>query len=113
MTSMAATDELVFVYTTLPDEATALDMARTLVEAKLAACCNLLGRTRSVYAWAGRIEDGYETPMLIKTRAALVEAVVARARATHPYETPCFVTLPLNSAHPPYLAWALAATEAQ
>ena len=47
-----ATDARV-VLVTAPDEATALTLARTLVDESLAACCSLIPGIRSVYRWQG------------------------------------------------------------
>ncbi len=107
---MTDTDPLAFVYTTLPDETAAAVMARALVEARLAACCNIMASMRSVYRWGGAIEVQREIPMLIKTRRSLAERVIEAARPLHPYATPCFLTLPIETVNAPYLAWALAET---
>lgn len=101
---------LAFVYTTLPDEAAASAMARALIEARLAACCNILPPMRSVYRWGGAIENQRETAMLIKTCRDMVDRVIDAARPLHPYATPCFLTLGIEAANAPYLAWALAET---
>lgn len=106
--------EFVFLYTTLPDEAAAQAIARALLEARLAACCNILSPMRSLYRWEGAIQDEAETAMLIKTRRSLANEAVEAARGLHPYAVPCFLTLPVESVDGPYLAWALAETlEAQ
>lgn len=108
---MTDTDTLVFIYTTLPDGDAASTMARALVEARLAACCNIIAPMTSVYRWDGVIEASGETAMLIKTRRAMAQQVIEAARALHPYETPCFLTLPIDGVNAPYLAWALGETE--
>jgi periplasmic divalent cation tolerance protein len=104
-------DTLVFVYTTVADQATAAKIARALVERDLAACCNIVGPMMSVYKWAGEMTSDPEIALWIKTRAGLAEAAIEAARALHPYETPCFLTLPIAGADAPYLAWALEQTE--
>lgn len=107
---MTDAEPLAFIYTTLPDEAAAAAMARALIDARLAACCNILAPMRSVYRWGGAIEVQRETAMLIKTRKSLAGRVIEAARPLHPYATPCFLTLPIEAADAPYLAWALAET---
>lgn len=107
---MTQTDTLAFVYTTLPDEAVASSIARALIEARLAACCNIMPPMRSLYRWGGAIENQRETAMLIKTRRALVDRVIETARPLHPYATPCFLTLPIDGVNAPYLAWAMSET---
>lgn len=106
-------DEIVLIYSTWPDAATATAAARALVEMRIAACANILPATTSVYRWQDRIETGSEVAMLIKTRAICADDAIAAARALHPYEVPAFVTLAARGGHGPYLDWILAETVPQ
>jgi periplasmic divalent cation tolerance protein len=102
--------DYVFVYSTFPDQASALRVAEHLVDAKLAACANLSAPITSVYVWQGKREAATEIAALFKTRRALAEQVIAEARRLHPYEVPCFLVLPIESGSPDYLAWVRAQT---
>lgn len=103
-------DDLVFIYTTLPDANAAEALGQHLVQAKLAACVNIFGPMTAFYEWKGALERAQETPMFIKTRRGLAEAAIGEARAHHPYETPLFAVLPLEAVNADYLAWAQAQT---
>lgn len=105
-----ADDELVFIYTTLPAVKDAEALGEHLVRARLAACVNIFKGMTAIYEWKGALERAEETPMLIKTRRGLVSAAIREARARHPYETPIFAVLPLESVNADYLAWARAQT---
>ncbi|HEV2562611.1 MAG TPA: divalent-cation tolerance protein CutA [Rhizomicrobium sp.] len=98
--------EFVFVYSTFPDEASAKRVARALVTEKLAACVNIYPPMTSIYEWQGKLEIGPEVAAFIKTRRALVDAVIAAARPLHPYSTPCFLVLPVDGGNEDYLVWA-------
>jgi periplasmic divalent cation tolerance protein len=74
-------------YVTAPPDA-AGDLARTLVEERLAACVNRV-ECRSTYRWEGAIEDEPETILLMKTTDAAYDALAARVEELHPFETPC------------------------
>ena len=102
--------EFVFLYSTFPDQESALKVAQTLVSRKLAACVNLSAPMTSVYEWQGTIETGHEIAALIKTRRALVDEAIAAARPLHPYEVPCFLVLPIEGGNADYLSWAWAQT---
>lgn len=102
--------EFVFVYSTFPDQASALKVAEHLVREKLAACVNLSTPITSVYEWEGKLETGSEVVALIKTRRSLAEQVIAEARPLHPYTIPCFVVLPIEGGHQDYLNWVSAQT---
>jgi len=49
--------------------------------------------------------------MIIKTRAALAEAVCSAVRGMHSYTTPAILVLPIESVDPNYNAWLMAETE--
>lgn len=98
------------VLTTLPDQATAETLARELVEARLAACVNVLAPCRSVYRWQGAIEAAAEVPLLIKTSDDCYAALEAAIRNRHPYQLPEVIALPVVAGLPEYLAWVASET---
>jgi periplasmic divalent cation tolerance protein len=106
-------ERTVLVYTTFPSVVEAEKVGNDLVSARLAACVNILPGMISIYRWQGAVERAEETVMIIKTRASLAEAVRASVRATHPYETPAIMVLPVESVDDRYFAWILDATAAR
>jgi periplasmic divalent cation tolerance protein len=103
-------ERAVFVYTTFPSVVEAEKAGNALVGARLAACVNILPGMISVYRWQGAVERAEEVVMIVKTRASLAEGVRASVRATHPYDTPAIVVLPVESVDERYFAWILAET---
>jgi periplasmic divalent cation tolerance protein len=104
-------DRAVMLYTTFPSVVEAEKIGRALVEDRLAACVNIVPGMISHYRWQGAIERGEEAVMLIKTRASLAEPVRAAVRASHPYDTPAILVLPIESVDETYFAWIMASTE--
>lgn len=101
-------EDTVVVLITVPSEQMGLQMGRSLVENRLAACANLLGPVHSLYRWKGEVQEDRESLLLIKTRAELVETeLIPAVRAIHPYELPEIIALPIVQGLPPYLAWIL------
>ena len=98
------------VLTNVPDAACADALATSLIDARLAACVNILPPCRSVYRWNAAIEQAEEIPLLIKTSAAAYPALEAAIRAQHPYELPEIIALPITQGLPGYLAWIAAET---
>lgn len=80
-------------------------IARALVERRLAACVNVLPGVASFYRWKGEVCRDDELLLVIKTRAERLAALREALVALHPYELPELVALPVESGHPPYLAW--------
>jgi periplasmic divalent cation tolerance protein len=98
------------VYTTFPDEDTALSVGESLVVDKLVACVNVIPGMRSVYAWKGAVERGREVIAILKTRQDLQEAVRSALKARHPYETPIVLYIEPVGGDPETLAWLFAET---
>ncbi|GIL38615.1 divalent-cation tolerance protein CutA [Roseiterribacter gracilis] len=95
----------IFVYVTAPDLAAAEHIGTAIVEEGLAACANLLPGMRSIYRWKGAVERAEEIVLLLKTTPSRFDALEARVRDLHPYETPCVVALPISHGSAPYLDW--------
>ena len=103
-------ERAVFVYTTFPSVVEAEKAGRALVDARLAACVNIMPGMISLYRWHGAIERAEEAVMIVKTRASVAEAVRVSVRAMHPYDTPAIAVLPLESLDERYFAWIIAET---
>lgn len=90
---------------TCPDEAVARDLATALVEARLAACVNVLPGIGSVYRWQGEVESATEVLLIMKTTTACWDRLVAAVTAQHPYELPELIAVPVSNGLTPYLNW--------
>lgn len=98
-------EKILIVLTTMPDDDRAEALAASLVEARLAACVNVLAPMRSVYRWNGAVERGAERQVVIKTSRARLAALEARVRADHPYELPEWVVLEAEDVSEGYGRW--------
>jgi periplasmic divalent cation tolerance protein len=103
--AMPGTDVRV-VLVTAPAEA-APGLARALVEARVAACVNVVPGLSSVYRWEGRVCEEPESLLVLKTAADRVDDLMERVRALHPYACPEIVVLPVLAGAAPYLAWVV------
>jgi periplasmic divalent cation tolerance protein len=99
------------LYTTFPSLVEAEKAGKALVEDRLAACVNILPGMISHYRWQGTVERAEEAVMLIKTRASLAESVRAAVKASHPYETPAILVLPIESVDEAYFGWIMDSTK--
>ena len=98
--------------TTLPDVDSARAVAKTLVDRRLAACVTIGAVVESMYHWQGATETAREIQLTAKTREALFDDVAAAILASHPYELPEIVAVPIQRGLPDYLAWIDAQTRA-
>lgn len=97
-------DEIV-VLTTADSAALASKIATALVEAREAACVNVISGIRSFYRWQGKVSDDAELLLVIKTTRDRFESVRRRIRELHTYELPEVVAIPIADGDPDYLKW--------
>jgi periplasmic divalent cation tolerance protein len=97
--------DLMIVLTTMPDDARADELARTLVDERLAACVNVHGPMMSTYRWKGTVERDAERQLVIKTTRARLPALEERLRTLHPYELPELIVLGPEGGSEAYLRW--------
>ena len=83
----------------------ALDIGRSLIEARLAACANVLPQAHSIYRWQGKVETAQEVLLLIKTTQERFPAVRDRITQLHSYDTPEIIGMPVTEGSDKYLAW--------
>jgi periplasmic divalent cation tolerance protein len=106
-------EEMLLIYTTWPDAETAQAAGLAAVQARLAACANVLAPMRSIYVWKGATAQHDETPMLLKTRSSCAQSLSEMILARHPYETPCYIAMTLDqeSGSTAFLQWIEEQTE--
>ncbi|WP_455357361.1 divalent-cation tolerance protein CutA [Streptomyces sp. SYSU K217416] len=93
------------VLTTTDSAAKASALAHGAVEARLAACAQIVGPVTSVYRWEGAIETAHEWQVLFKTTAARYGVLEAHLKAVHDYDTPEIIATPVVRGSEEYLAW--------
>ena len=103
-------EPILLVMSNLPDRDSALKLAHSLVEARLAACVNVLAQCTSVYRWKGEAETAAEVPVLIKTRESLFPRVEEAIRRMHHYELPEVEAVPITACLAAYLEWVAVET---
>lgn len=100
----------VVVTTTVDSEAAARTLATSVVEARLAACAQIVGPITSVYRWEGEVQTGVEWRVECKTAADRSGALEEFLNVRHTYDVPEVVVTPIVGGSPRYLAWLVAET---
>ena len=93
------------VLSTCPDRQTAESIAQALVEARLAACVNILPRMRSIYQWEGAVVSTDEVLLIAKTTPERTAALCAKLVELHPYDMPEAIALEVTDGTEMYLNW--------
>lgn len=101
------------VFSTVDDHATARRLASSLVEARVAACVNILPPVTSVFRWepetgdAGdaAVQEESEVMLVAKTTDAAYPTLEQQLRAEHPYDLPEIIALDITHGLPEFLRW--------
>jgi periplasmic divalent cation tolerance protein len=100
--------DAVLILTTVADDGRADEIARALVDERIAACVNVHPPMTSIYRWRGAIQADAERQLVIKTTRSRAGAVEARIRELHPYELPELLIIPVEGGGEAYLQWLTA-----
>src|SRR5918996_4331133 len=92
--------------TTFADRDSALSTARAAVEARVAACGQVIGPITSVYRWEQAMHAEEEYLCVMKVPSDGLDALTTFVRKRHPYDTPELTALPSAYVEQRYLAWA-------
>ena len=99
------TDKIV-VMVTCGSRAEAKKIARAVVEARLAACANVLGApVQSIYRWKEKVETAKEVLLLVKSTRKRFLALEREIRRLHSYETPEIIAVAIAEGSNAYLQW--------
>jgi periplasmic divalent cation tolerance protein len=97
------------VLTTTDSEEHAERIVDAVLEAKLAACLQLIP-IRSCYVWEGKIARDNEILIQIKAKSADYDDLAACIRGAHTYDVPEIVRLDIAAGEKPYLDWIASVT---
>ena len=98
-------EEPILLYITCANKDEAKSIARVLVEERLIACANILGKMTSIYRWEGAVAEDDEVAVLLKTSGNLEVRVTERVKELHSYDVPCVISLPITGGNPDFINW--------
>jgi periplasmic divalent cation tolerance protein len=93
------------VITTTDSAEGAAVLARGIVDARLAAGVQIVGPIRSIYRWAGDVQDEQEWQCWIKTSTDRLDALTEHIKKNHSYDVPEVVALSIVGGSADYLSW--------
>jgi len=106
-------NEYILVLTTVPEEKAAQNLARALIQDRLAACVTVSADSVSFYRWEGSVHEDSERVLFIKTRTDLFTDLERRIKALHPYKVPEIIALPIVRGASEYLDWVASETRSR
>ncbi|MEU6034499.1 divalent-cation tolerance protein CutA [Actinomadura sp. NPDC047616] len=97
--------EYVQVQTAIPSREKGLEIARSVIDAHLAACAQVVGPMTSTYRWKGEVRVDEEYLLLIKTTADRYPELETHIHDLHAYAVAEIISVPINAGLASYLEW--------
>jgi len=97
--------ELVVVFITTATTKEAQQISGVLLEQRKAACINIIPGVSSQFWWQDKLDSAQESLLIVKTKASLVNEIVALVTEIHSYDVPEIIALPIVSGNHDYLEW--------
>ena len=96
---------MLIVFTTTPNITEAEGLAQKIVEAKLAACVQVLPQITSFYFWENAVQRDAEHLLFIKTLPAKFAELEKFIQENHSYEVPEIVAVKSENVSEKYFGW--------
>ncbi len=93
------------VLTTIDSREGAERIARAVVEARAAACAQIVGPIHSTYWWDNAVETAEEWQILMKTTEERYPELETAVRGAHSYDVPEIIATPITHGGKDYLSW--------
>jgi periplasmic divalent cation tolerance protein len=97
--------EVFVILVTVANQEEAIRIGKGVVNAKLAACANIIDGIQSIYRWKGKVVKSQEVLLVLKSTKARYSALEKTIKAMHTYETPEIIALPVKRGLDRYLGW--------
>ena len=97
--------DMIEVTTTCGCQETARELARKLIDERLAACVQITGPIESVYRWEGQVRVDQEWKCTIKSLSSAADHLIQFISSHHPYEVPEILVQPVVASSASYADW--------
>lgn len=96
---------MLIVYTTCPNIKNAKEIAKKLVERRLAACVNIVKIEESVYRWKEKIVEEGEFLLIMKTTESKYGRLEEEIKKMHKYELPEILAIKPSKCSKEFVGW--------
>jgi periplasmic divalent cation tolerance protein len=98
-------NDYIMVLVTTANKGEAEKIAQALLKERLIACANIINPVTSFFFWSGKIDEGEECLMVMKSRRDLFAELAERLKGLHSYEVPEVLAIPIVEGSAAYLGW--------
>ena len=103
-------EQVLVILVTTENQEEAVRIGEEMVNAKLAACANIIAGIQSIYRWKGKVVKAEEVLLILKSTKSRYRALEKAVRAVHTYETPEIIALPVKEGLDQYIGWVKSET---
>lgn len=103
-------EQVLVILVTTENQEEAARIGEEMVNAKLAACANIISGIQSIYRWKGKVVKAEEVLLILKSTKSRYRALEKAIRAMHSYETPEIIALPIKEGLDQYIGWVKSET---
>jgi len=102
--------QVLVILVTAVNQEEARKIGKGMVDAKLAACANIIPGIQSIYRWKGKVVKAQEVLIILKSTRPRYRALEKAIKAMHTYETPEIIALPVKEGLDRYIGWVRSET---
>jgi periplasmic divalent cation tolerance protein len=102
--------QVLVILVTAANQKEAIRIGEGMVNAKLAACANVIPGIQSIYRWKGKVVKAQEVLLILKSTRPRYHALEKAIKAMHTYETPEIIALPVKEGLDRYIGWVRSET---
>lgn len=97
--------QVLVILVTVVNQKEAVRIGEGVVNAKLAACANIILGVQSIYRWKGKVVKAQEVLLILKSTKPRYSSLEKAIKAMHTYKTPEIIALPVKIGLDRYLGW--------
>lgn len=96
---------MIYLFWTCANEEEGEKVVRNLLDERLIACASLIPQVKSLYRWDGKIEEGCEVKVILKTKPQHFDAILSTIESLGSYDVPELAQVEPTKVNPAYLSW--------
>jgi len=102
---MTPKPQIIYIFWTCRDKQEAKRIIHELLDKHLIACASIFPAVESIYRWDGKVEEGIEVKVILKTAAKRFNEVQSYIQTHCSYEVPEILQIDVVQGNPRYLSW--------
>jgi periplasmic divalent cation tolerance protein len=106
-------ESILLVLCSAPNQEEAKQIARVLIEKKLAACCNIISGVYSIFCWKDEVEEAEEAILFIKTTQKKYDQLEKEIKMIHSYSVPEIIASKVETGSSAYVDWIIECVDKQ